>query len=1176
MMRYRLLGPLEVVGDDGATVALGGDRERVLLGTLILGSNQVVSTSRLIDALWGEDPPPTAANTLQVHVSKLRKKLAGNDNSERAIESSSSGYLLRTGPDDVDLRRYEELVGQTPADPAEESALLHEALELWRGPALADVSSDLLAGDRARLDELRLVTLERRIEADLALGRHGELVGELEVLLHDHPLRDRFRRQLMVALYRSGRQADALAIYSHGREVLAEELGIDPSPALQKLELAILNQAPELDLSDVSLKPSSKQHLPTGTVTFLFTDIEGSTRLWEDHPDAMAQALRRHDEILRTSIEASGGYVFKTVGDAFCAAFESATPGLEAARAAQWLLSAERWPAPVELRVRMALHTGSSEERDGDYFGPITLNRIARLIAVAHGGQTVVSLATAELVHDRLPEDLVLRNLGEHRLKDLSRPERIFQLEADGLTAEFPPLRSLDNSALRNNLPIQLTSFVGREDELKDIRSLMDQSRLVTLTGAGGSGKTRLALQVAAEALENFDEGTWLIELASLGDPGLVAGAVASTLGVREQPGHPLLETLGFALSDRPILLVLDNCEHVLDACAQMTSSLLRSCSRLSILATSREPLAVPGEHVYRVPSLSVPSADQAHNADRASGFEAIRLFTDRAVAVQPAFVLNSTNAEVAASICRRLDGMPLAIELATARLSSLSVDEIDKRLDERFRLLTGKARTVVPRQQTLRALIDWSYDLLDDNEQAVLCRLSVFAGGWTLEAAETVCSREDLEFWEVVDVLGSLVNKNLAQIEPAGTSPRYRLLETVREYAARRLAERGLNEETLTHERHAQFFLVLAEQAGPHFSGSEQARWFDLLRVELDNIRAAIAHLGSSASTIDQALRMGIALRDFWFCGLFSQGIEALEEALSHPTPSRLEALRGLALVGTAYLHFEQGDYAMAQSRFAEAAEIGKAACDPAIEAEALGGLSLLVLRQGDIRSASEMIQMSVDLAEVAGVPYILAEAFNHRGQVRLACNDAEARADFDEALVRFQEIDNLFGIRWVLQSLAMVALKEGDFGGARANIEMSLHLRRVMHRDAGFHASLNLLGIVELLDGDIPAAREAFGDLLMVARHLGARPFIGFAHLGLAFCATATGDFSRAVLLHGAADSLFESLGEALDVDLEAYRQHDHRLLRRSLGDTEFDSAYKSGRSLTPEEAVSLAISE
>ena len=484
-------------------------------------------------------------------------------------------------------------------------------------------------------------------------------------------------------------------------------------------------------------------NLPTGTVTFLFTDVEGSTKLWEAYPHAMKSALQRHDDLLREVIEARQGYVFKTVGDAFCAAFATATDALHAALNVQVSLQQETWGETGPLKVRMALHTGEAQERDGDYFGP-ALSRVARLQSTGGGGQTLLSDVTHDLCRDALPPEAVLQDLGQHRLKDLGRPEQVFQLCHPSLPADFPPLNSLDNPALPNNLPQQVTSFIGREKEMAEIAALLGNTRLLTLTGSGGSGKTRLSLQVAADLLDGTGDGVWLVELAPLSDPALVPQAVAAVLGVKEETGKTLTQTLTAYLKGRRLLLVLDNCEHVLDACARLADSIIRACPQVQILASSREGLGIAGEQTYRVPSLSLPSSSLAATPESLSQYEAVSLFVARALAHQPAFAVTNANAPALASACLRLDGIPLAIELAAARVRSLSVEEINSRLDNRFRLLTGGSKTALPRQQTLRALIDWSYDLLTDQEKTLLRRLSVFAGGWTLAAAESVCSDND------------------------------------------------------------------------------------------------------------------------------------------------------------------------------------------------------------------------------------------------------------------------------------------------------------------------------------------------------------------------------------------------------------------------------------------------
>ncbi|MCW5559947.1 MAG: adenylate/guanylate cyclase domain-containing protein, partial [Verrucomicrobiae bacterium] len=512
---------------------------------------------------------------------------------------------------------------------------------------------------------------------------------------------------------------------------------------------------------------------------------------WEMHPQAMGRALAQHDALLNTVFTAHRGRVFKTMGDAFCVVFSEAADAVHAAVAAQRQLAAAAWEETGPLRVRMAVHTGTVQHRDGDYFGP-TLNRVARLLATGHGGQTLLSAAATEKARPLLPDDVSLRDLGERRLKDLSRPERIFQVLSAGLPADFPPLRSLE--VLPNNLPAQVTSFIGRAREMAEVRRLLESSRLVTLTGSGGTGKTRLSLQVAAEQLEAFPHGVWLVELATLTEPGQVPEAVAEVLDLRAEPGRPLLATLENALRPRHLLLLLDNCEHLIGACARMATRLLARCPQVRMLASSREPLNIPGEVLWPVPALSATEGEElpdTHAFADLAQLESVQLFVDRAAAVSPGFTLTPENARLIAEIGGRLDGLPLAIELAAARVKVLPLPQILARLEDRFRFLTGGNRTAEPRQQTLGAMIEWSHDLLSPAERMLLRRLAVFAGGRTLEMVEAVCSGEGLERSQMLDLLSSLADKSLVTVERSGLDePRYTLLESVWTFAEERLQE--------------------------------------------------------------------------------------------------------------------------------------------------------------------------------------------------------------------------------------------------------------------------------------------------------------------------------------------------------------------------------------------------
>jgi predicted ATPase/class 3 adenylate cyclase len=573
--------------------------------------------------------------------------------------------------------------------------------------------------------------------------------------------------------------------------------------------------------------------LPTGTVTFLFTDIEGSTRLWEQHPEAMRAALARHDALLRHAIGTYGGRVFKSMGDAFCAAFATAPEALVAALSGQRALQAEAWNETGPLQVRMALHTGAAEERDGDYFGP-PLNRVARLLEAGRGGQILLSLATQELARDRLPEGASLRDLGEHRLKDLVRPERIFQLLAPDLPADFARLRTLDTHP--QNLPLQPTPLIGREREVEAVRDLLrrEEVRLLTFTGAGGTGKTRLALQVAADLLDDFADGVFFVVLAPISDPELVAVTIAQVLGVQASAGRPLRESLKEYLQTRQLLLLLDNFEQVLPA-ASLVAELLASGAGLKVLVTSRAGLHLRGEHEFQVPPLAVPDPKRLPPVAALSQYAAVQLFIQRAVAVEAAFAVTSENAPAVAEICHRLEGLPLAIELAAARIRLFPLPALLVRLERRLPLLTGGARDLPARQQTLRGAIAWSYDLLEEPEKTLFRRLSVFVGGFTLEAAEALGSAQGDLDTDVLDGVASLVDKSLLRKEAeVKGEPRFSMLETIREFGLEQLAASG--EEAPVRRRHGQFFLEAAR-----WRDEDVKAWLDRHQPEQDNLRAAL-----------------------------------------------------------------------------------------------------------------------------------------------------------------------------------------------------------------------------------------------------------------------------------------------------------------------------------------------
>ena len=681
---------------------------------------------------------------------------------------------------------------------------------------------------------------------------------------------------------------------------------------------------------------------PSRTITHLFTDIEGSSALWEQQSEGMQIALARHDALLRQAIEAHAGRVVKTTGDGCHAAFDTALSAIGGALAAQQALLAEPWTEiqPHTLRVRMALHSGEAIARAGDYFGQ-ALNWAARLMSIGHGGQILVSAATAELVRDQTPPGTALLDLGEHRLKDLIRPEHVYQLNSPGLPTEFPALRSL--SALPNNLPLQLTSFIGREKEMAEVRQLLGATRLLTLTGPGGTGKTRLALETAADVLDSFGDGVWLVELASLADPTLVTQTVAAALAVREQPSRALLDSLLDYLRAKKLLLLLDNCEHLIDACARLAATLLGGCPKLKIIISSREALGMAGETAYGVPSLALPDPRQT-TVETLTESELARLFVERAQAAQPHFTLTAHNLGAIVQITHRLDGIPLAIELAAARVKVLSAEQIAARLDDRFRLLVGGGRTALPRQQTLRSLIDWSCDLLTEPERAAWRQLSVFAGGWTLEAAEAVIGGEALDW------LSRLADKSLVSVEERDGAARYRLLETVRQYGRDKLLEAG--ESAATRDRHLGYFVEWAMRLEPEFLGRDMVQALNHFAIELDNVRAALdwaqkhdpqaalqlASVWNPAGNFGYTTEWRRRLRDILL------GFDALPPAGDKATHAR-QALRAKGLYAAGVLAFNQGENSTAHALLVESVALARETGQDLTRAKALNILATMLV---------------------------------------------------------------------------------------------------------------------------------------------------------------------------------------------------------------------------------------
>jgi predicted ATPase/DNA-binding SARP family transcriptional activator len=1074
IVEFRILGSVEVA-DGGRVRDLGGLRERTLLARLLLADGQVVSADRLAEDLWAGQPPAHYMATLRVYISRLRRALGDRS---AAVITQPPGYRITLGQSELDANRFAQLVGEAREDlaagrPEVAAAGLREALGLWRGPALSDVADFAFAqADAARLEEARMAAVEDRVEADLACGRHASLVSELDGLVAGHSLRERLCGQRMLALYRCGRQADALQAYQDLRGRLGDELGIDPTPALQRLQQAILRQEPGLDWSAGAGET-------------------GGTRGQRDTQRAGGQR----------DTQSAGG------------------------------------------------------ERDGG-----------------------------------LAADAVL----------------------GGPAAGEQPVRPAAVGPQPPGLPAETTSFIGRESELATIYELLGLSRLLTLTGPSGSGKTRLAIKAGAQGSGRYPDGVWLAEFAPVPGPDLVTAVLASALGIREEPGRPLADTIAAHLRDSEALLIIDNCEHVLDAAAELVSALLRRCPALRVLATSQTRLNVAGEATWPVPPLTVPPPAEENPLAIAEA-ESVRLFCDRAGLARPGFSLDAGNAGAVREICRRLDGIPLALELAAARLSALTVRQLAARLDDRFRVLSGGSRTGLPRHRTLQAAVEWSHDLLSDAEQVAFRRLAVFAGGATLEAAEAVLPDEKMPADTVFEVVSALVDRSLLSTEERNGSMRYGMLESVHQFAREQLARAG--EQGELSARHLGWLVTYAGQAD--LDGPDQGAWLDLLETDMENIRAGL-EWGVAQPRPEQALALAGSLAPFWMVrGHAGLGRRWLSSVLAAAGPEASPRLRAIALDGAGQLAYVQSDHEAQRGYQQESLAIWRELGDDARTASCLGDLGAAAHIRGEYPAAQAMYGEALELARRAGALNIMARCLSGLGRLALHTDDLErATAYYTESMARFREAGDLRRATLILGNLGVVAFNEGDFelaasrlqehladarkigdlkliGGALTNLgtvwqntgdndraeqahtEALALAEQVGDRRLACVALTNL-GLVALARKDYQGARSCYARGLELAEAVGERRSIAESLEELAGVDAATGLMERAAVLFGASQAVREAIGAPiLGPDLARFQQAVAEV-RLALGEGPFTVAERRGRAMSEADALALARSD
>lgn len=814
-------------------------------------------------------------------------------------------------------------------------------------------------------------------------------------------------------------------------------------------------------------------------MAIMFTDIEGSTRMWEQDGAAMSKALAVHDTVSRSAVADNGGTVIKMIGDGMYAVFPDSVGALRAAITVQRALADPAATAGLMLRVRCGMHIGMVERRDDDVFGP-PVNRAARIQGAAHGGQVLVSQAMADDVADRLPPDVGLRDLGAVRLRDLGAAEPLHQVLHPDLREAFPALRSLE--ATPNNLPQQLTSFVGRERELDEGKRKLTETRLLTLLGMGGHGKTRLSLQIAADLLDAFPDGVWFLDLAPIQDPNLVPGVAAQELNLQEEPGKPILQTLCAHVKTHKALFIVDNCEHLMAACAQFAHALLRAAPDVRIIATSREALRVPGEFTYPVLPLGVPARD----SDAASLLrsEAVMLFVERAQTHKPGFGVTERNAPAVAELVSRLEGIPLAIELAAARVRAMSIEDINVRLKDRFKLLTGGSRVALERQQTLRALVQWSYDLLRPEEATLIDRLSVFSGGFDLAAAETVTGVDPLDPFDVLDLVTSLVEKSLLQMEEGDAGTRYGMLETIREFSQERLTASGGREAAAA--RHCDYFLGFAKTARDGLQGAEQAEWTRRLETELDNIRAAIAFAMSSAGDPVVAVKYFVALMRFWtLCGYATEGRGLVRTALALPAIAAPEVPRAFALYVGGVLATNQGDFREAKAMLGECVDIRRRLEHPREAAACLAMLAGIHLMDGDVGRAREHAESALAIFRELGEPIGEGIGLHHLGDICRHQDDvASAQRFLEQSLAIARSARHLELESDCERSLGDLALQTGDVASARARFMRAEAVCREAADRRGLAIARWRLARADVAAGDTAAAWGRLIDALRAFR--------------------------------------------------------------------------------------------
>ncbi|MBS1517056.1 MAG: tetratricopeptide repeat protein [Bacteroidetes bacterium] len=984
---------------------------------------------------------------------------------------------------------------------------------------------------------------------------------------------------------------------------------------------------------------------PSGTVTFLFTDIEGSTKLSQQYPDKLPVALKKHHSALRKAIESNNGFVFEIIGDAFCSSFENAADAVKAAVDAQHNLADENWDEAV-IKVRMGIHSGNAEWNGERYMGYLTLARTERVMSSAYGGQIIISGDSYDLFvkdsgtqrktakdsdyfeHTGLPgpvtgtEDnrsekvssdlsvfeVSFRDLGERRLKDLNQPVRLHQVIAGDLIKDFPPLKTLDSRP--NNLPVQLTGFIGRKKEIAEIKNILDKNRLLTLLGPGGTGKTRLSLQIAADMIDDFENGVWIIELASLLDPDLISVMISDSLGIREEPGTQPETSLFKNFKNKKLLLIFDNCEHIIDACASIAEKIIQNFPGIKIIATSREALKCKGENIHLVLPLSHPDPKISYSPEQLIRFEAVRLFTERALLVNSNFRVTYENAPALAQICFQLDGIPLALELAAVRTKVLTVEKIFEKLNDRFRLLTGGARTALPRQQTLKALIDWSHDLLSESEKILLRRLSVFSGGWKLNDSEEICSDENLSSGNILDLMQGLIEKSLVLFDE--NKERYKMLETIRQYGNERLLESG--EHKLIHNIHFNYYLELCRNALPELTGIKVKYWLDLFEEEYSNIQSALKW-SLDENLTEECHRLAGSLSRFWEKrGYISEARSWLDKLLSKPEKVdenlRANSLRIAGIYATLQceqtaakkfvnesmeiyrklddkngiagclnvlgnIEIDLARYESAEKCLTESLKIRKELGNKMGICTALNSLGLTSLATGDLKNAKTRFTESLEIAREEKDADYIGIGLNNLAQAYALDRDFDlSRKYFEEGMKMDIELGNKNGISISLSNMGELSIQSRDFTSAKKYFEEGLQISREIGHQLGILHSYAGLGQVYFGEEDYENAEINFMNCLSNQTDSPELSTAAAGLFGMAEIFRVRGDLMKAVYLAGVIEEKYKSSGAYYEEELKSGIERIYRECSMSFDEQKTLEEFNRGKKVTTNEAINELI--